>query len=127
MQTRTARGRRALKRYVAKYGHLPPGNQPNPAKKQARQQARQQRLAAIQGMEQDLSWAAEVRGLELRVSEMECSKTAFTYHWMFNERDTGKRVLDYWPTKGTWWSRATDERGTAADPWEALEVASKLA
>lgn len=69
---------------------------------------------------------ALARGLRLIVNAvMVAKKYLATYHWMFDD-ERGRRVLDYWPTNGTWRAPHSGRKGKAKDPYEALEVASKV-
>jgi hypothetical protein len=77
-------------------------------------------------LEGDVRDAAAGASLLLKVSVMTCGKHSETYHWQFNDSE-GVRVLDYWPGNGTWRDPETGRKGKASDPWEALEVAKRLA
>lgn len=56
--------------------------------------------------------AVEARGVYLRVARGG-GRNRHARHWMFEHRD-GRRLLDYWPTTGTW--RTIGSRGDGLDP-----------
>lgn len=88
-----------------------------------------QRMQELELLEGDVRELASRRGMELRANRVVCSRTrgTETFHWMFNDGATGRRIVDYWPTNGKWWCQQNGERGTVLDPLEMIEVASKLA
>jgi hypothetical protein len=81
-------------------------------------------------LEGDVREKAAEAGLRLRVA-LVTGKTrkkrrpTETFHWMFDDLPSGRRVLDYWPGTGTW--RGGGQKGSARDPWEAMEEAKKAA
>jgi hypothetical protein len=80
-------------------------------------------------LEGDVRDAAAGASLLLKVSVMTSGRSGCereTPHWQFNDSE-GVRVLDYWPGNGTWRDPETGRKGKASDPWEALEVAKRLA
>ena len=42
---------------------------------------------------------------------------------MLTDSKTGTRLLDWWPTAGTWWSNRTGQRGKSKDAAEVVEIA----
>lgn len=80
-------------------------------------------------LEGDVRDAAAEASLLLNVSVITSGgsgRERETPHWQFNDSE-GVRVLDYWPGNGTWRHPGTNRKGKASDPWEALEVAKRLA
>jgi hypothetical protein len=77
-------------------------------------------------LEGDVRAGAAEASILLRVSVMTCGKHSETYHWQFDSSE-GRRIMDYWPGNGTWRDPETGRKGKASDPWEALEVAKRLA
>jgi len=45
------------------------------------------------------------------------------WHVMFNDSKTGARILDWWPTNGTWFCKRTGERGKSKDAEEVVQIA----
>jgi hypothetical protein len=82
------------------------------------------RCLKAQLLEGDVRRAAGGRGMTLQANLVRCNPHADTLHWIFRE-EGGRQVLHYWPGNGKVWSPATGDKGTAADPWAALEAASK--
>ncbi len=76
-------------------------------------------------LEADVKSKAAEAGLRLRYSIVTGKKTRPTLHWMFDDLETGRRVLNYWPGNGTYTDREMKRKGTARDPWEALEMAKR--
>jgi hypothetical protein len=89
------------------------------------------RIKAAASQAQQLQAAVAARctehGLQLRVSRMETTRRrgrTLSYHWMFDDACTGRRVMNYWPGNGTCMAQGM-AKGKAADPWHALELACK--
>lgn len=87
-------------------------------KHRERKSARSKRKEYARLLESEVHGYAADAGLKLLVTDTE------TIHWMFNEADTGERVLDFWPATGTWIGGG--KRGVVDDGIEALEVAKTL-
>jgi hypothetical protein len=68
-----------------------------------------------------------MRGVELTVQEIALIGSGYdrteNEHWMFNDRTTGHRLLNYWPSTGTWIIERNGQRGRGASPSEALMLA----
>lgn len=48
-----------------------------------------------------------------------------SYHFMFDF--DGRRVLDWWPTSGTWWSPTDREKGKSTDYIHVVNLACRIA
>jgi hypothetical protein len=83
------------------------------------------RCLEAQRWEGDVRRAALESGLSLRVNVVRCGKRGQTLHWMFDDMATGRQVLDYWPSRGTWYCQATGEKGQVPDWWGALDQAQR--
>ncbi len=86
----------------------------------------QERRDAAAAVLDEVGRAAWKAGLMLRVSQCVSGSTTFQ-HWMFNDQQ-GRRVLNYWPTRGKWGTPLFSVSGGEglADPWAALELAKRI-
>lgn len=83
------------------------------------------RVAHAYTREADVRASAERVGITLRVSEVDFKGTKFP-HWMFNLNET--RLLNYYPSKGSYNSPAQNSsKGTCDSPEAALELAKSIA
>lgn len=75
---------------------------------------------------QEIEAAAALQGLTLRVSEITSGTGSgrLCLHWQFNLADTAVRVLDWWPSTGTW--RGRGRSGKAESAWDALSAAAAI-
>jgi hypothetical protein len=39
------------------------------------------------------------------------------------DEETDKRLLEWWPTNGTWWCKQTREKGKSRDAEEVVQIA----
>lgn len=74
-------------------------------------------------LETEVRDLAQDFGMDLRVSVAQ-SGHAQTFHWQFDDMETGKRILDYWPGNGTVMN-SSRIKGKAENAWHALELANK--
>lgn len=86
-----------------------------------------EKRVVISSLVDDVREMLLARGMYLRVSEPAFGgkRNITTFHWMI-EDEQGHRIVDYWPVSGTWYCGRNGERGTCADPFLIVEVASKL-
>ena len=95
---------------------------------QVLKQSTARRLELIDAEEAGVREALSRWGLRLRVSFVTTGRRSKseTRHWMVDD-EQGRRVVDFWPTKGNWWCRATGETGECDEPAEIVEAARRLA
>lgn len=84
-------------------------------------------LAQFSLAEIDVRTEALRRGMNLVCNPVHSGGLQNTWHWMFNDGESGLRILDYWPTNGKWWCRRSGEKGICKNVMEAVEIASKIA
>jgi hypothetical protein len=84
------------------------------------------RCLEAQAQEAAVRQAALDSGLALRVNTVRCGRTGLTLHWMFDDQGTGRRLLDYWPSRGRWYSPLTGAKGKVPDWWAALDEAQRV-
>jgi hypothetical protein len=58
---------------------------------------------------------ARAVGMELSCNASTLSNGKESYHWMFHDVDSGQRIVDYWPSTGTWYCPSSGERGKESD------------
>lgn len=85
-----------------------------------RQQSRQVRNA--EQLQPEVAALAESEDLILEVRAVHTRNRQTTWHWMFNRKPDGKRILDYWPTNGKFRHPSTGQTGTV-DPLSVVRLA----
>lgn len=81
------------------------------------------RVEKVRGEIEPTREIAAAYGMELNVKPLHVGKWHNAWHFMFNDADTGKRLMDWWPTKGTWRCPITGETGSTVDVEEAVQTA----
>lgn len=79
------------------------------------------RMQNAEAAEDDIRQQLRDEGIDLVVARGQ------NVHWLFLGRETGVRILDWWPSNGAFWSAATGEKGKADGPLDAMHVARRLA
>lgn len=86
--------------------------------------ARHERYRLLVASEADVRDAALAAGLAFS-SRVVTSGSSESLHWLYDA--DGRRVLEWWPVAGTWYSPVTLERGLVLDPARALRLARHFA
>lgn len=79
------------------------------------------RMQNADAMEEAIRQQLREDGIELVVSRGQ------NVHWLFLGRQTGVRIVDWWPSNGAFWSAATGEKGKADGPLDATHIARRIA
>jgi hypothetical protein len=110
-----------LDRKDGRYHESPPKRKKKPPKPFVRMKATA--MQALQS-EAEIRIAAESARLRLETRTVQCGhRGVVTLHWFFVDVTSGRKVLDYWPGNGKWWSCVDGTKGFAANPQDALNVA----
>jgi hypothetical protein len=89
-----------------------------------REEAMVRRLEAFDE-EEAVRREARARDLVLRVQATTMGPVP-TMHWMFDQIDTGRRILNYWPGSGTCQKGINGPAFKAKGHWEALDLATEF-
>ena len=85
-----------------------------------------QKLAEREDVDRQLATieaAALAAGLKFRASKFNSKKRGgYNWHLLFDD-GFGRRVLEWWPTSGTWWCKLDKTRGKADDYRAVIDLA----
>lgn len=73
--------------------------------------------------EEDVRHEAWLYGMELEVSRVKGTSRLFL-HWMFNRLEDERRILNWWPSAGTYWIEGV--KGKEKDPFRVVAIAADL-
>ena len=67
---------------------------------------------------------ASIYGVAVVANAMKSRRgRANCWHIMLNDSKTGARLLEWWPTNGTWFCKRAGERGKSKDATEVVQIA----
>jgi hypothetical protein len=77
-------------------------------------------------MVEEVKAMAEAFGMEVVANVLYCHGYQSTWHVMFNQADTNRRLLEWWPTNGKWWNKEAETKGTCLDAEAVVMMAHRI-